>query len=76
MSQSNLQNPVPVSGSNCLLMIPSVTGFKVISGSVRVQTEYVSEELYGDRAALLAHVSQKYGGYDALLDVRAINPAV
>lgn len=28
---SNFQNPVPVSGSYCLLMLPSATGFNVIS---------------------------------------------
>ena len=48
---------------------------QMIGGSVRVITEYVSDDIISDRAALLGQIINKYGEPDALLDVRAINPA-
>lgn len=48
---------------------------ELIGDSVQVQVEYVSAEMYNDRAALLKHILQNYGSPDAILDVRAINPA-
>ena len=51
------------------------TIMEMTRGSADIRVTYVPSDLIDDRAGLLSHIADLYGQADAVLDVRAINPA-